>query len=111
MTKTHNKHIQDIYFDLITDGIKTCEIRINRGSSLEINKGDNILFYKDDGSEVLVIVNRIIVMDNIEIALTNFLSQTLPDINNVEEGIELYKNFYGLDYFFNHVRCMFIEKI
>ena len=111
MSKTHHKHLQDRYFNLIADGSKTCEIRMNRGSSLEINEGDNILFYKDDGIEVLVLVNSILIMDNIGVALNNHLESALPDISNVDEGIELYVEIYGADVFSNQVRCIFIENV
>ena len=75
--------------------------------------GDNCLKCKfsDDGSEVLVLVKSILIMDNIGVALNNHLESALPDISNVDDGIELYVEIYGVDVFSNQVRCIFIERV
>lgn len=112
MVKIHSKHLQDRFFNLISDGTKTCEIRMNKGSSLNINEGDEILFYNDAGHEISKTVSSVIVLENITIALQKYLNEAIPDVSTVEEGVEIYTKIYDMSILDSPVRCMFlIEKI
>lgn len=108
---THEKHLKDKYFQQINEGIKTVEIRLDKGSSRNIKEGDTIIFYNDVGEEVKCSVTEIIVMDSIRVALDKFLDKALPDITFIDEGVDLYREIYGDNILDTKVICIFISKL
>jgi ASC-1-like (ASCH) protein len=95
-----NLRLKKIYFDLIKNGKKTVEGRINTAKYRNMRPGDKIQFSLDqDGknSETLVcIVEKITVYpDFFSMLCAEGIENMLPGITTIEDGVSLYENFPG----------------
>lgn len=66
MNSTHKLHLIDKYFNLIKDGIKTVEIRLNDEKRQKMKVGDYIEFINNNTEEILLtIIKDKKVVDNV----------------------------------------------
>jgi len=94
--KTYKNHRDEPYFLFLKNGQKTIEGRIKKGLYREIAVGDHIVvFNKDETDKVEVLVKRIKNYSSFkEMLETEPFKKILPDVDYVEQGIEVYKQFY-----------------
>ncbi len=93
--KYHN-HRAEPYFTFLKNGQKTIEGRVRKGWYAEVKPGDEIEVRNNEETEsVQVVVTRVAKYDSIRSMLEReSLKQLLPDVETVEQGIEVYRRFY-----------------
>lgn len=93
------KHISEPWFSLIKLGIKTKEGRLNKGTFQNIKIGDIITFENDDfkykRTIIVEITNITIYTTFREYLKKEQLSECLPSVDTIEEGIKVYNIFYS----------------
>lgn len=92
----YKNHRSEPYFTFLKNGQKTIEGRIRRGKYAEISAGDLIDVFNNDETEyVKVKVKRVANYQSIREMLTKEpLKKVLPDAENVDQGVEIYRKFY-----------------
>lgn len=93
----YRKHVREPWFSLIRDGKKTREGRLNGGDFRQMVEGDVIEFYNNDSGpleafEVEIIGKR--MYDTVRQFLLSELSNALPGVDDVEQGIKVYRQFF-----------------
>lgn len=90
--------IKKKYFDMIANGSKTVEGRLNKGRFARLKKGDKITWV-NEGSKVDVIITRTKTYPDFESMLkTETLNKVLPDESDLKSGVQVYQDiFKGLD--------------
>lgn len=85
------------WFSLIRDGIKTVEGRINNTKYNKLKKGDTIKLekYEDSNEYVVLSVESIQAYKTFEEMIkSESLEKILPGIKDINEGVEVYRQFY-----------------
>ena len=94
----YNKHLSEPWFSLVKIGAKICEGRLNKGDFLEMKKGDYILFENNDFGFLRSFCCEITSVCNYnsfeDYLCHETLEKCLPGIDTVEEGINIYYNYY-----------------
>jgi ASC-1-like (ASCH) protein len=94
----YEKNLSEPWFSLIKLQIKKIEGRLNKGDFANMNIGDFILFTNNDlGFERKhkIEIKNISYYDNFKIYLeTETLEKCLPGIDNIEDGLNIYYNYY-----------------
>lgn len=96
-SKVHKTYLQKELFYAVKKGNKTSEAILRKGNIGSINIGDNIIFYNDEGDEIHCNVTDVRYHNSLKEMLDNNLSKVLPHINNVEQGLDTYKDIYSED--------------
>ena len=94
----HNKHLSEPWFTLVSLGLKTVEGRLSRGNILDIKVGDKVTFYNKDifKREYIVEITKITRYSTFKEYLeTEGLSNCLPGINTVEDGLSVYYKYFS----------------
>uniref|UniRef100_A0A6C0BDC4 ASCH domain-containing protein n=1 Tax=viral metagenome TaxID=1070528 RepID=A0A6C0BDC4_9ZZZZ len=94
MTTNLKKNLQDKYFDLIKSGAKTIEGRLKKGDFVSLKVGDLITFFNKDHDEIVVVIKEIKHYSNFVEFLEENLNDALPGIDNLEDGIMIYREIY-----------------
>ncbi|KAF8014102.1 hypothetical protein BT93_H0061 [Corymbia citriodora subsp. variegata] len=84
-------HVQEPYFTQLKDGLKTIEGRCAHGNYKCIVSGDLILFNK---CLVLEVQDVHWYASFYEMLNAESLSEVLPGVNSVDEGVQVYRKFY-----------------
>ncbi|XP_048138730.1 uncharacterized protein LOC115745270 isoform X2 [Rhodamnia argentea] len=84
-------HVQEPYFTQLKDGLKTIEGRCAHGNYKRIVSGDLILFNK---CLVLEVQDVHWYASFFEMLGAECLSEVLPGVNSVAEGVQFYRKFY-----------------
>lgn len=90
---SHHKHLESPYFEQIRDGKKISECRLKRSLNI-YRKGDIIRFYNHDLGEIHTRIIGTSHYHNFEDMLSNELQNVLPEINSIEEGLNIYRSIY-----------------
>ncbi|WP_457614510.1 HisA/HisF-related TIM barrel protein [Methanopyrus sp.] len=90
--RVHHMGLEEEYLNLIKEGRKTVEGRVKDDKRARIKPGDKILFNR----RLLVKVVDVREYDSFEEMLREEgLKNVLPNVNSIEEGIEIYRRFYS----------------
>jgi len=96
MPKTHTLIVQNRYFELLENGKKTVEARVNKCPYNKIEKGDLIQFQiNEDLSKVVLckVKDKFIYPTFKELLEKEGLKPCLPDALSVDEGVQTYHSF------------------
>ena len=88
-------HLDQIYFDYISEGKKIYETRVYDDKRRKIKLLDIVNFY-DRGSErnFKAMIVELSYFDNFEEAITEVgIEKVLPNAETLEEGVKLYEGF------------------
>ncbi|MCX6811142.1 MAG: ASCH domain-containing protein [Candidatus Berkelbacteria bacterium] len=85
-------HKQDPYYSMVINGLKTVEGRLNKGKFAEIEIGD-VLMMLPGGKKFRVIGKRKYKTFK-EMLKSEGIKNILPDQDNVEDAIKIYRRFY-----------------
>lgn len=96
---TYTKHLSEPWFTLIKLGLKTCEGRLNKGDFEKMNPDDSILFENNDYGLKRSFLCKITSIHNYE-SFREYLSnetleKCLPGIDTIEDGVEVYHQYYN----------------
>lgn len=97
---THELKLRSQYFDLIKNGKKIYEIRLNDAKRQAIKIGDEIIFRKEPQlSETLnCVVNDLIYFDSFENMAKTLSSNEIGFANkSIQEIIDTYHQFYSIE--------------
>ncbi|MEO2241417.1 MAG: ASCH domain-containing protein [Euryarchaeota archaeon] len=84
--------LEEEYLELIKEGKKTVEGRVKDDKRVRIKPGDKILFNR----RLLVEVVDVREYDSFEEMLREEgLENVLPNVDSIEEGVEVYRRFYS----------------
>ncbi len=98
--KTHHLNLNPIYFELIKDGKKTLEGRLNDEKRKQFNIGDKIVFHKEpERVEIVnaIILNKYIFKDFKEMAESLDKSQLGFADKTKDEMINTYRTIYTVE--------------
>jgi len=93
---TYHNHRAEPYFTFIKNGQKMIEGRIKQGLYRFVRAGDHIVVFNEqetDSVEVIVTAVRTYISIK-EMLEKEPLKKILPNIATVEQGIDIYKQFY-----------------
>ncbi|MBU1046738.1 ASCH domain-containing protein [Patescibacteria group bacterium] len=95
----YKSHRAEPYFGFIKDGLKTIEGRIKKGLYTELKVGDEIQVFNNEETESLMaLVKDIRNYNSFEDLLNSEdIKKVLPNTDSVEEGVEIYREFYTED--------------
>ena len=89
------KQVEGKWYNLLKSGKKKYEGRLNKGDFMNLKIGDNIIFYNND-DEFKVKVIDIIKFINFQEMLEKIgLSNVLPGIDNIQDGIKIYRKYFS----------------
>ncbi|WP_456481333.1 HisA/HisF-related TIM barrel protein [Methanopyrus sp.] len=90
--RVHHMGLEEEYLELIKEGKKTVEGRVKDDKRTRIKPGDKILFNR----RLLVKVVDVREYDSFEEMLREEgLENVLPNVDSIEEGVEIYRRFYS----------------
>ncbi|CAA7032790.1 unnamed protein product [Microthlaspi erraticum] len=84
-------HVQELYLKQLKDGLKTVEGRCAVGDYMRISSGAFILFNKCLLLEVQEVHHYTSFSEMLSV---EGLSKVLPGVESIEEGVQVYRNFY-----------------
>jgi ASC-1-like (ASCH) protein len=85
-------HKQEPYYSMVVEGLKTVEGRLNKGKFAEIEIGD--ILTMRPGNKKFRVTGRRQYKTFKEMLEAEGIKNVLPDKNNIEEAIQVYKKFY-----------------
>lgn len=93
---TYHNHRAEPYFTFLKNGQKTIEGRIKKGWYRFVKPGDHIIVYNEEETEsVEVLVKGVRAYASIrEMLEQEPFKKLLPDVETIEQGVEVYKRFY-----------------
>lgn len=99
MATTHILNVDIQWFNLINNGKKIVEGRLNKGKFLNINKHDLIIFTSENDNFKYQTDKRVVFNIRHYNSFNEYLTQegllrTLPGIESIEDGINIYRSFY-----------------
>lgn len=92
--------ISEPWFSLVFFGLKKVEGRLNKGRFREFKEGDLVEWYNSDFSlrKVITRITRITKYKTFEEYLkTEGISNCLPSISTIKEGLSVYYKYYSKD--------------
>jgi ASC-1-like (ASCH) protein len=97
--QTYDVNVSEPWFSLIKLGLKTIEGRLDRPPFSDMKKGDTITFHnKDlgfDRSHSVKVASRKKYATIEEFLKTETIEKTLPGVDNMEDGVKVYRKFYS----------------
>lgn len=91
------KIIQEPWLRWIVEGRKTYEGRVNRGIWVQVDVGQEIIFYNDQ-REVKVVIENLSLYDNFGDAWSAHKKELIPEgATTKEDAQELYSQYYTED--------------
>ena len=96
--ETHTKNVREPHFSNIENGKKIVEGRLRKHSFNVIKEGDNVLWVNGDDEEksVLTRITKKVEYESFEEMIrSEGLGNVLPNCETVEEGVEVYRQFYS----------------
>ena len=92
-------HVSEPWFTYIKNNKKRIEGRLNKGSFSELKKKQIIRFFNKDLNEKFdaKIVNIVKYKSFEEYLTQEGLKRTLPNINTIQDGVSIYRQYYSLD--------------
>ena len=91
---TFRIHCQEPWFSCLKQGVKPVEGRKNSPKYQNLQVGDNITFHCEEQEEFSVVITKIETFKSIEEYLESVgLSNALPGIDTIEEGLEIYRQW------------------
>jgi ASC-1-like (ASCH) protein len=93
---TYKSHRADPYFGFVKNGQKTIEGRIKKGEYQFLKTGDHIVVCNEEETDsVEVLVKDLRNYNSVrEMLECEPLKKVLPNVDTVDQGIEIYKQFY-----------------
>lgn len=93
---TYKNHRAEPYFTYVKSSQKTIEGRIYKGEYRHLAPGDHIMVHNNEETDVVeVVVLRVIRYTSFRDMLTHeSLKKILPDATSIEQGVEIYRQFY-----------------
>ena len=93
---TYHNHRVEPYFTFGKNGQKTIEGRIRKGYYCLIKPGDHIIIYNEEETDnIEVLVKSVRNYKSIKEMIENEpLKKILPDVEAIDQGIEVYRRFY-----------------
>lgn len=90
-------HVQDPWFTFIKNKKKTVEGRLGGGYFAKLQKGERVVFYnRKTNDEVSATIIDVIKYQSFEDMLNKEkLDNVLPSIDNISQGVEVYRQFYS----------------
>jgi ASC-1-like (ASCH) protein len=98
MNNTHSITIHPLYFKLIKKGKKTIEGTLNKNKFSTFKKNDllKIINNKNENDIINAKIRKIIKYNSFEEYLSQEgLKRTLPDVQSIEDGVNIYYKFYN----------------
>lgn len=94
--KTYHNHRQEPYFTFLKNGQKTIKGRARKEWYTLVKPGDYIVVHNEEETDsIKTLVKRISSYSSIREMLENEpLKKMLPDIQDVEQGVKIYRKFY-----------------
>ncbi|RYH04948.1 ASCH domain-containing protein [archaeon] len=92
--KVHTSHP---WYGYIRTGLKTIEGRLNRGEFARIKPGDWLEFFNDEDHFVKVVIACDIYVSFEEYLTDKGLTDTLPGITSLQDGINVYYQYYTVE--------------
>lgn len=87
-------NVSEPWFSYIKNKKKVIEGRLNKGVFSTLNKGDIIIFVNND-KQIKVKIRKITKYNSFKEYLTQEgLKRTLPNINSIEDGCNIYYKYY-----------------
>ena len=97
MSIIYEKDVTEPWFSYIVDIKKTVEGRLNKGDWTHMEFGDQIV-WKSPGWSCRSLVIKAVEYDSFEEYLkAEGLEKTLPGVETIEEGIDVYRQFYSVE--------------
>jgi ASC-1-like (ASCH) protein len=92
----YSHHRSEPYFTYLKNGQKTIEGRMRKGWYCNVQPGDEIeVLNEDESDKVEVMVKRVTPYPSIREMFTQEpIKKLLPEVESIEEGIEVYRKFY-----------------
>lgn len=93
------KGVQSPYFEQIRDGKKTIEGRLNKGDFGKMEIGQIVRWTNENKHDYVdtKIINIRHYKSFEEYLRTETLIKCLPDVNSIEEGVDIYHRFYSVE--------------
>jgi ASC-1-like (ASCH) protein len=91
----YRKHLSQPWFDLIRDGRKTVEGRLDRDDYAVMMENDVIQFHNGDDSYSMKVIHTARYSTFHEMVTGEGLDHVLPGIGSIEEGVSIYRLFYS----------------
>ena len=89
-------HVNDPWYSFLKNGEKTAEGRLQKGIYAKLKKGDIVIFFnkktEDEFKAEIVNVNKYETFKNM--LEKEGLDNVLPGIDNVKDGVGVYRQFY-----------------
>jgi ASC-1-like (ASCH) protein len=94
---SHKISVQDPWFTFIKHGEKKAEGRLAKGFFTTLKEGDVVTWFKGDDN-VVTTIDKIVAYSSFHDMLNGEgLSNVLPGINSLEDGVAVYRKFYKLE--------------
>lgn len=99
MTEEYIKHLSEPWFTDVQWGLKTSEARLKRGDFEYIKVGDTIRFVNNaiGPRSVRVQVTSISNYGSFEDYLKNELDKCLPRVETINQGVQIYRQYYTVE--------------
>lgn len=91
-------HLDSDIFDIVDNGSKNVEIRLNDEKRRQLNVGDTLVFLRrpDDVDSIKVTITNLIYFNNFEEVFNNYdMKRIYLDNTSKEDYINLMKRFYS----------------
>ncbi|MHB1952765.1 MAG: ASCH domain-containing protein [Sulfobacillus sp.] len=111
MSHLWRKHLSEPWFDLVCRGEKSVEGRLDRGDFGLMQPGDSVIWYNGDYSCATKIVSIRRYRSFIDFLKGERLSDVLPGIKTKEQGLEIYRRFYGCEDTIHGVVALEVEVL
>lgn len=93
----YTANLSEPWFTLCTTGIKNIEGRLNNNKFKDINEGDILILNNADDNWRFKIRRTHIYKSFREMLENENMSRVLPHINNIEDGVSIYHQFYSVE--------------
>lgn len=101
LNNIYSKNLSEPWFSYVLSGKKTIEGRVNRGDYANMCVGDKIWFTNTSAGyerKIKTTIDSIATYTTLEeYLLEEGLSNCLPDVSNISDGVSIYNNIYKND--------------
>lgn len=93
-----NVNLKQCYFEQIKNGEKTIEGRLNKDKFAKFKIGDIITFKDESDNQFDAKITNINIFNSFQSYLEKMtIEKCLPNVKTIEEGIEIYRQFYSIE--------------
>ena len=93
----NKKHLSQPWFNYIKSGEKTIEGRLNKDFWKDLNIDDIIIWYNNDKNFKTKVIKKNIYKSFRDYLSNEDLNKCLPNINNIDDGLNIYYQYYNKD--------------